>query len=96
MITIAQDWKRSAWQAPNTHEYKRFVKPADLRANLKKDGLAMHEIKGIGSGNRRPVIRKAIRERAKGKITRYQMGYRFGFETCGKTDISYMGIGIKQ
>ena len=96
MIKIAQDWKRTAWEAPNTHEWKRFVKPSELASIMKASGLVMDEIKGIGSANSGPVIRKAIRQRAKGKITRYEMETHFGFEKSDKVDISYMGFAIKQ
>lgn len=96
VIKIAQDWKHSAWEAPNTHEWKRFVKPSELGSIMKTNGLIMHEISGIGVGNSLRVVRRAIRQRAKGKITRYEMGTRFGFEKNSKVDVSYMGFATKQ
>jgi 2-polyprenyl-6-hydroxyphenyl methylase/3-demethylubiquinone-9 3-methyltransferase len=56
MIKIAQDWKRTAWEAPNTHEWKRFIKPSELTSTMKDNGLVMDEIKGIGSASSGPVI----------------------------------------
>ena len=96
VIKIAQDWKCSAWQVPYTHEWKRFVKPSELGSIMKVNGLVMHEIKGIGAGNSPPVIWEAIRQRAKGKITRYEMASRFGFEKSNKVAVAYMGFAIKQ
>jgi len=96
MIKIAQDWNRTAWEAPNTHEWKRFVKPSELASIMNANGLVMDEIKGIGSANSGSVIWKAIRQRAKGKITRYEMATRFGFEKNDEVDVSYMGYAIKQ
>lgn len=96
VIKVGQDWKYSAWEPPNAHEWERFVRPSELRAIFTNNHLAMHEIKGIGSGNRRSVIWKAIRERAKGRITRYEMGTRFGFKKNDETDIAYMGFASKQ
>ena len=96
IIKMAQDWKHVAWEAPNTHEWKRFVKPSELDSIMKTNGLAMRETKGIGAGNSPPVIWKAIRQRAKGEITRYEMGTRFGLERTDSVDFSYMGFAIKQ
>jgi 2-polyprenyl-6-hydroxyphenyl methylase/3-demethylubiquinone-9 3-methyltransferase len=96
MIKIAQDWKRSAWEAPDTHEWRRFVKPSELGNLLNKNGLAVLGTEGIAAGGRGSVIRKAIRERARGRITRYEMGVRFAFERSDKTGISYMGYAVKQ
>jgi 2-polyprenyl-6-hydroxyphenyl methylase/3-demethylubiquinone-9 3-methyltransferase len=96
MIKMAQDWKYTAWEAPNTHEWKRFVKPSKLASIMKANGLVMDEIKGIGSASSGPVIWKAIRQRAKGRITRYEMATRFAFEKNDEVDVSYMGFAIKQ
>jgi 2-polyprenyl-6-hydroxyphenyl methylase/3-demethylubiquinone-9 3-methyltransferase len=96
MIKIAQDWKRTAWEAPNTHEWKRFVKPSELTSIMKANGLVMDDIKGVGAANSGPVIWKAIRQRAKGRITRYEMATRFAFEKNDEVDVSYMGFAIKQ
>jgi 2-polyprenyl-6-hydroxyphenyl methylase/3-demethylubiquinone-9 3-methyltransferase len=96
VIKIAQDWNHSAWEAPNTHEWKRFIKPSELGSIMKINGLVMHEIKGIGVGSSLRVVGRAIRHRAKGKITRYEMGTRFGFEKNSKVNVSYMGFATKQ
>lgn len=96
VIKIAQDWKCTAWEAPNTHEWNRFVKPSELDSIMKANGLVMHEIKGIGVGNGPLFIWKAIRQRAKGEISRYEMGTRLGFQKTDKLAVSYMGFAIKQ
>lgn len=96
VIKVAQDWKYTAWEAPDTHEWKRFVKPGELTSITKANGLVMHEIKGMGADNRRPAIWKAIRQRAKGEITRYQMATRFGFGRSDKIGVSYMGYAVKR
>jgi 2-polyprenyl-6-hydroxyphenyl methylase/3-demethylubiquinone-9 3-methyltransferase len=96
MIKIAQEWKCSAWEAPGTHEWKRFVRPSELAVIMKTKGLLMHEMKGIGAGSSPPVIWKAIRQRAQGKITRYEMGTRFQFKEDDDLDVSYMGFATKQ
>lgn len=96
VIKIAQDWKGTAWEAPNTHEWRRFVKPTELNSMMKTNGLAMQENKGIGPGNRLSVIMAAVRQRAKCRITRHEMATRFGFEKNDELDASYMGFAIKQ
>lgn len=95
VIKVAQDWKHTAWEAPNTHEWKRFVKPPELASIMKANSLVMQEIKGMGAGNRKSVIWKAIRQRAKGEITRYEMATLFSFGRTDKVDISYMGYAAR-
>jgi 2-polyprenyl-6-hydroxyphenyl methylase/3-demethylubiquinone-9 3-methyltransferase len=95
VIKIAQDWKGTAWEAPNSHEWKRFVKPSELNSIMKANGLAMQKNKGIGPGNSLPVCGKAIRQRAKGEITRYEMAARMGFEKNDRVAVSYMGFAVK-
>ncbi len=96
MIKIAQDWKRTSWEAPNTHEWKRFVKPSELGSIMKTNNIVMREIKGIVPGSSPLVVWKAIRQRARGDITRYEMGTRFGFKENDDVDVSYMGFATKQ
>ncbi len=96
VIKIAQDWKKTAWEAPNTHEWKRFIKPRQLQSVMKANGLIMREIKGIGAGNSLPSVMKAILERAKGKISRYEMASRFGFEKTAGVAVSYMGYAVRE
>jgi len=96
VIKVAQEWKSTAWEVPDTHEWKRFVKPSELASIMEANGLVMREIKGMGVGNGRWAIRKAIRQRAKGRITRYEMATRFGFGRTDKIGISYMGFAVKQ
>lgn len=94
-IKIAQDWKRTAWEAPGTHEWRRYVRPAELDAVMKARGLAMQGIRGIGVRSSPLVIFKAIRRRARGEISRYDMGTRFGFTQTDKVGVSYMGFAVK-
>ena len=96
VIKIGQDWACTAWEAPNTHEWRRFVKPSELASVMRVHCLAMREIKGMGAGSGRRVIWRAIRQRAKGEITRYEMATHFGFGISDKVDISYMGFAIRQ
>jgi 2-polyprenyl-6-hydroxyphenyl methylase / 3-demethylubiquinone-9 3-methyltransferase len=95
-IKIAQDWKCTAWEAPNTHEWMRYVKPMELDSIMNANGLVMHGIKGIGVHSGPLVIWRAIRQRAKGEISRYEMGTRFGFERNDKVGLSYMGFAIEK
>jgi 2-polyprenyl-6-hydroxyphenyl methylase/3-demethylubiquinone-9 3-methyltransferase len=96
VIKMAQDWKRTAWEAPNTHEWRRFVKPSELEALMNTNGLTMQETKGIGPGNHLGCFTDAVRRRAKGEITRFEMASRFGFEKNDRISASYMGFAVKR
>jgi 2-polyprenyl-6-hydroxyphenyl methylase / 3-demethylubiquinone-9 3-methyltransferase len=95
VIKIAQDWKSTAWEAPNTHEWRRFVKISELSSMMKNNGLTMQENKGIGPSSGLRSFKEAVRQRARGRITRYEMARRFGFEKNDNLSASYMGYAVK-
>jgi 2-polyprenyl-6-hydroxyphenyl methylase / 3-demethylubiquinone-9 3-methyltransferase len=96
IIKVAQDWKFTAWEAPRTHVWDKFVKPSELSEIMARHGLSQRELKGITPGNNIIAMLKNVRKRAKGKITRYEMGKQMDFREDNHADASYMGYGVKK
>jgi 2-polyprenyl-6-hydroxyphenyl methylase/3-demethylubiquinone-9 3-methyltransferase len=97
MIKVAQDWRFTAWEAPRTHIWSKFVKPKELSVLMSAHGLlAGRELRGIApekSGLANFLLN--ARRRAKGKISRREMASRFGLRECSDLSASYMGFGVK-
>jgi 2-polyprenyl-6-hydroxyphenyl methylase / 3-demethylubiquinone-9 3-methyltransferase len=96
IIKVAQDWKFTAWEAPRTHVWNKFVKPSELSAVMQGHGLTAQEFKGISPGAGLFEIFRNVRERAQGRITRREMGKRFKLREDNDTGVSYMGYALKK
>ena len=97
MIKVAQDWRFTAWEAPRTHIWSKFVKPKELSALMSEHGLlAGRELRGVAPEKKGLAnFLLDARRRAKGKISRYEMATRFGLRECSDLSASYMGFGVK-
>lgn len=96
IIKVAQEWKFTAWEAPRTHDWKMFVKPAELSEIMARHGLVQQELKGITPGQGLIAGFFNVRKRAKGKITRYEMGKQMDLRESDDPGVTYMGYGVKK
>lgn len=95
VILVAQDWKFTAWEKPRTHAWEKFVRPAELFEAMTRYGLAGREIKGISPSGSLISNFLRIRQRARGKITRYRMGAGLGLRESDDTSVQYLGFASK-
>jgi 2-polyprenyl-6-hydroxyphenyl methylase / 3-demethylubiquinone-9 3-methyltransferase len=95
IIKIAQDWKVTAWEAPRTHVWSKFVKPRELMALMAKHRLVGRELRGIGPACNPLAALRSARRRAKGLISRRALGAKLGLRECGDLEASYMGFAVK-
>jgi 2-polyprenyl-6-hydroxyphenyl methylase/3-demethylubiquinone-9 3-methyltransferase len=95
VIKVAQDWQYTAWEAPRTHVWSKFIKPAELRALMSLHGLAGRSLRGIAPGNNFLANFLNVRRRAKGQISRREMAARLGLRECDALGTSYMGYAVK-
>lgn len=95
-IKIWQEWKRWAFMAPNTHVWKMFIKPAEIKAILNSHGLMWKE--HVGSKPNVPVPRMLVylRKRAKGEWNFGQLGKNFWLVEDADMNILYGGYAIKR
>lgn len=95
IIKVAQEWKATAWEAPRTHVWSKFVKPTELAAVAATHGLRCTDVRGIAPGNNPLAAIRQARRRAKGLITRRQLATQFGLRESDDLDASYMGAAVK-
>jgi 2-polyprenyl-6-hydroxyphenyl methylase / 3-demethylubiquinone-9 3-methyltransferase len=96
IIKVMQEWRSTAFAAPNTHVWEKFIKPAELVAILERHGLAPGEMRGIVSRRNPLGTLLDLRRRARGKLTFKQLGRRLDFQESDHLDASYMGFATRK
>jgi 2-polyprenyl-6-hydroxyphenyl methylase / 3-demethylubiquinone-9 3-methyltransferase len=96
IIKLMQEWPSTAFAAPNTHVWEKFIRPAELVGLLERHGLDQREMRGIAPAGLNPFpLWLAFRRRAQGRITFKELGRRLAFRETGHLDASYMGYAVK-
>ncbi len=95
MIKVMQEWRSTAFVAPNAHVWSRFIRPSELAALLAAHGLDNHEMRGISTRASPISTLRNFRRRARGEITFRELGRRLEFDESGDLRVSYMGYAEK-
>jgi 2-polyprenyl-6-hydroxyphenyl methylase/3-demethylubiquinone-9 3-methyltransferase len=96
MIKVMQEWRSTAFAAPNSHVWDKFIKPEELVTLFDRHGLEPREMRGILP--RRNPIATALdfRRRVQGKITFKELGRRLDFQESDHLEGSYMGYAVRR
>lgn len=96
IIKVMQEWPSTAFAAPNSHVWERFIKPAELVTLFERHGLKQREMRGI-MPRRNPIVALLdFRRRVQGKITFRELGRRLDFQESEHLEVSYMGYATKR
>lgn len=90
-----QEWSSTAFAAPNSHVWEKFIKPDELSHMLAQHGLSQGEVRGISTHHNLVSILLDFRRRAKGQISFRELGRRLAFRESDELDVSYMGYAVK-
>ncbi len=96
IIKVMQEWPSTAFAAPNSHVFERFIKPEELVALFGKHGLESGEMRGIMSKRNPLLVLLDFRKRVKGKLTFKELGQRLAFQESEHLEASYMGYAQKK
>jgi 2-polyprenyl-6-hydroxyphenyl methylase/3-demethylubiquinone-9 3-methyltransferase len=96
VIKLMQEWPSTAFVPHDVHDYRKFIKPAELRAALSRVGLVQHGIRGMMPAAGPLACLRAYRARARGEIDFRQLGEWLRFGESRHTDASYMGWAVKE
>jgi len=92
---MAQDWKAVSFAPKNLHDWKSFIKPAELHALFRKHGLENRDLVGFASTRPQWELLKAMRRRARGEITYGELGRSFQLGVHKDTSVIYAGYARK-
>lgn len=95
MIKLLQEWEATSFMPANLHDWRAFIKPRELLALLKVNGLESREFTGLNPGANPLAMTILMRKRKRGKISLHEMGSRMSFRQSRSTSILYMGYAIK-
>lgn len=95
MIKLAQEWRATAWADPGLHDFRMFVRPSEIEAQLQGAGLEVCDRVGLAPANQLSAL-KALWGRAHGKLSYAAMGERLKIRESRDTTVSYGGYAIKR
>jgi 2-polyprenyl-6-hydroxyphenyl methylase/3-demethylubiquinone-9 3-methyltransferase len=97
VIKMMQEWPATAFAAPHTHVWEKFIKPKELAVQLARHGLDQQEVRGMAPARLNPLsLLLDLRRRAQGTITFKELGRRLAFRETSHLDASYMGYAIRR
>ena len=96
LIKIWQDWQITRLCEPNTHVWKKFIKPGELDQLMGRHALVNQDRKGISSKKRNPIATLwTIRSIARGRVRREDLPDRLALCEASSLSLNYMGYAIK-
>lgn len=95
MITVMQDWERTAFLNPDIHDWQMFIKPRELLNVLGAQGLVNQEIRGLAPGKNFIAHYRNLRKRAKGEMSWPELGRRLKLAINDNRSCTYIGYAIK-
>ena len=95
MIKMLQDWKLTAFLAPNVHVWRMLIKPKELLAALSEHHLVSREMRGLSPGLNYPSHFFNLIKRARGTISWPALAQKLDFRITRDLSIVYLGYAIK-
>lgn len=96
IIKVMQEWPSTAFAAPDTHVWERFIKPVELVTLFERHGLEHSEMRGIMPRRNPIAILLDFRRRVQGRISFKELGRRLDFQESDHLEGSYMGYAIRR
>ena len=95
MITLLQEWRWTALMPPGLHDWKMFIRPAELRRELERHGLAPGGVTGLKP--RANPLRSigALRRRRRGLLSYAAAVREMDLGESPDTSVSYIGYARK-
>ena len=95
VIKLFQDWAATRCLPPDLHDWRCFIRPAELERELAAAGLDVRDRVGIAPANPLAAV-QAMRARARGKITYGELGRRMRMRESRDTSALYAGYAVKR
>ncbi|WP_350274745.1 bifunctional 2-polyprenyl-6-hydroxyphenol methylase/3-demethylubiquinol 3-O-methyltransferase UbiG [Kribbella sp. HUAS MG21] len=95
VIKVMQEWRLTRVVDTELHAWEMFIKPTELEEALRRHGLRLGEITGLGTrANKLAVLRNFTRAR-RGTISPGHLSRSLNIGQVKTTKISYMGYATK-
>jgi len=95
-IKIGQEWKRWAFMPPRIHAFKMFIKPAEMKRLLRRNGLEWKSHRGTKLNISVFRALDLLRRRASGELTYKDLGERIRLRESRLMAVMYLGYAVKR
>jgi 2-polyprenyl-6-hydroxyphenyl methylase/3-demethylubiquinone-9 3-methyltransferase len=95
LITLAQDCPLTRWAEPDLHDWRRFIRPAELERELVRAGLRPGDQTGLAPANPARALKATI-DRARGRIGYAEMGRRLELRESRDRSAVYAGYALRE
>jgi len=95
LIKVWQDWGLAGFSEPNVHVWERFIKPVELGAILRLNGLEPGEMKGISPKKHPAALIMALLRIRAGRMRGRAIAEAFAMRETNDLDVSYMGLATR-
>ncbi|MBI5950692.1 MAG: 3-demethylubiquinone-9 3-O-methyltransferase [Chloroflexi bacterium] len=95
-ILAAQEFPLTSFFPPNTHLWKKFIKPSEILALFEKLGFENRDMTGLNSALFNFQVAALLIRRKLGLLTFAELGRRLQFQTGGGLQTSYIGWAVRK
>ncbi len=95
LVKAAQEWQLTRVTPQHLHDWKMFIKPAELRVVLARHGLEHREMIGMRPALEPLSLVATLLRYRKGRISYAELASRLQFKESRITSLSYMGYATK-
>jgi 2-polyprenyl-6-hydroxyphenyl methylase/3-demethylubiquinone-9 3-methyltransferase len=94
-IKVMQQWPLTRLTDVAIHDWDMFITPAELTAILKRHGLTLGEVTGLGARAKPLTALRGFISARRGRITYGELSRRLDVGQVSTTAVSYMGFATK-
>jgi 2-polyprenyl-6-hydroxyphenyl methylase/3-demethylubiquinone-9 3-methyltransferase len=95
VIKLLQEWRWTALMPPRLHDWRMFIRPAELRRELEDHGLEPGGLTGLKPRVNPLRLIRALRRRKRGLLTYAAAVREMDLGESPDTSVSYMGYARK-
>lgn len=95
-IKVLQDWSLTRVQPRGLHDWRMFIKPAELRAAMRRRGLEEQDLVGLQPRVSPLRLLSTLRGVQKGTVTYAEAGRRLDMGVSRNMDELYMGFAVRR
>jgi 2-polyprenyl-6-hydroxyphenyl methylase/3-demethylubiquinone-9 3-methyltransferase len=95
VIKLLQEWRWTALMPPHLHDWRMFIRPAELRRELEDHGLVAGGLTGLKPRVNPLRLIRALRRRKRGLLTYAAAVREMDLGESPDTSVSYMGYARK-
>lgn len=94
-IKVMQEWRLTRFIDTAVHDWDMFIKPEELADALRRSGMRMDEVVGLGPRSSKPRVLLNFVRANRGRISYGELSRRLDAGQVASTSLSYMGFATK-